>query len=288
MNAEGSGMPSERRDASERPLPCEIEMPVRRWKEGGEIELVTDRLVAEHTVELAAGDVVLARLQCLPAHLEDLAVGFLLAEGLLEDAGSESGEAPKAARVSSVSSSEDGSRIGLELPGADLDEIARRVREMTLASGCGHAVFAAEVRRRAAAPPAPGFAAAEILAAVKDLERRGEVFKSTGCVHAAAAWRGGEMLAFREDIGRHNAVDKVAGAVARSGGDLRGALIVSTGRLSTEIAAKAVRLGAWGVASRSAPTARAVGLAAEFGMVMAGFARGRRMNIYCGAERVTT
>jgi FdhD protein len=282
MNAEGSDTPSER------PLPCEVEMPVRRWNAGGETDIVTDRLVTEHTVELAAGGAVLARLQCLPADLEDLAVGFLLAEGLLEDADSESAEAPKAARVSSVSSSEEGTRIELELPGADIDEIARRVREMTLASGCGRAVFAAEVRRRTTAPPASAFTADDILAAVKDLERRGEVFKSTGCVHAAAAWRDGEILAFREDIGRHNAVDKVAGAVARSGGGLRGALIVSTGRLSTEIIAKAVRLGAWGVASRSAPTARAVALAAEFGMVMAGFARGRRMNIYCGAERVAT
>ncbi|MHC4249206.1 MAG: formate dehydrogenase accessory sulfurtransferase FdhD, partial [Planctomycetota bacterium] len=139
---------------------------------------------------------------------------------------------------------------------------------------------------RATEPRASGFSAAEVLAAVRDLERRGEIFKSTGCVHAAAAWREGELLAFREDIGRHNAVDKVAGAVARSGGDLRGALIVSTGRLSTEIAAKAVRLGAWGVASRSAPTARAVELAAEFGMLLVGFARGRRLNIYCGAERL--
>ena len=267
MNTEG-------RDAS--PARLEIELPVRRWTRDAGTEIVTDRLVIERTVELAAGGSVLARLQCLPADIENLAVGFLLAEGLVED--------PRA--IAGATLSEDGSRVELDLPGADLAELARRVGEMTLASGCGRAVFATEVRRRAAGGPARGFSAEDILSAVKDLERRGEVFKSTGCVHAAAAWREGEMLAFREDIGRHNAVDKVAGAVARSGGDLRGALIVSTGRLSAEIAAKAVRLGAWGVASRSAPTARAVELAAEFGMVLAGFARGQRLNVYCGAERL--
>jgi len=276
MDTEVPGTPSERRDAAGHPAPSEIEMPVRRWEEGGKSEVVTDRLVVERTVELASADVVLARLQCLPTDLEDLGVGFLLAEGLVED--------PKA--LADLVVSDDGSRIDLGLPRFDAEEIARRVSEMTLASGCGRAVFAAEVRRRATGPRARGFSAAEVLAAVRDLDRRGEIFRSTGCVHAAAAWRDGEMLAFREDIGRHNAVDKVAGAVARSGGDLRGALIVSTGRLSTEIAAKAVRLGAWGVASRSAPTARAVELAAEFGMLLAGFARGRRLNIYCGAERL--
>jgi FdhD protein len=254
----------------------EIEMPVRRWKEGAGIEVVTDRLVAEHTLELAIGDVVLVRLQCLPADLEDLAVGFLLAEGLVED--------PKT--IAGASLSADGSRVDVDVPGADLDDITRRVGEMTLASGCGRAVFAAEVRRRATEEPARARSAAEILAAVKDLEKRGEIFKSTGCVHGASAWLDGKMLAFREDIGRHNAVDKVAGSVARSGGSLRGALLASTGRLSAEVVAKAVRLGAWGVASRSAPTARAVELAAEFGMVLAGFARGRRLNLYCGAERL--
>ena len=267
MDTEGLGVSA---------IPRVIELPVRRWKEGAPLEVVTDQLVAEHTLELAVGNTVLVRLQCLPADLEDLAVGFLLAEGLVEDPGA----------IAGATLTGDGSRVDVDIPGIDLAEITRRVGEMTLASGCGKAVFATEVRRRATEGPARARSAAEILAAVKDLEKRGEVFKSTGCVHAAAAWHEGDMLAFREDIGRHNAVDKVAGAVARSGGNLRGALLSSTGRLSAEVVAKAVRLGAWGVASRSAPTARAVEIAAEFGMVLAGFARGRRLNLYCGAERL--
>ncbi len=129
MDTEGLGVSA---------TPRVIELPVRRWKEGAGIEVVTDRLVAEHTVELAVGDVVLVRIQCLPADLEDLAVGFLLAEGLVED--------PKA--IAGATISDDGSRVDVDLPGVDLAEITRRVGEMTLASGCGRAVFAAEVRRR--------------------------------------------------------------------------------------------------------------------------------------------
>ena len=126
-----------------------------------------------------------------------------------------------------------------------------------------------------------------VLAMQREMRAQQLSFDRSGGTHAAAAFDAqGQTLAFAEDIGRHNAVDKVAGSVARAGGDLRGALIVSTGRLSLEIAAKAVRLGAWGVASRSAATAGAVELAARYGMVMAGFARGRRMNIYCGGERL--
>ncbi len=256
--------------------PTEIELPVRRGTQGEGARPSTERVVVEGTVELVAGAVTIARLQCLPRDLEDLALGFLLAEGLVDEP----------AMIGRANASADGSRVEIELRGADPDELARRAREMTLASGCGKALVATEVVRRVSAAPSLGFTADEIAACVRDLERRGELFKSTGCVHGAAAWRDGDLIAFREDIGRHNAVDKVAGAALTSGADLRGALVTSTGRLSMEMAAKAVRLGAWGVASRSAPTARAVELAAEFGLVLAGFVRGKRLNLYCGAERL--
>ena len=301
-------------DSTEAAARTEIELPLRRWTQGTGLERTVDRVAVEGAVEIVAAGVRLARLQCLPRDIEDLAVGFLLAEGLVESPEMIGGVRLLDGASPAQAGSEPGvpvRRVELELPGADAGELARRVSEMTLASGCGKALFSSEVRRRTFAAPARGFSAEEIVSAVRDVERRGELFKSTGCVHAAAAWRdagrsdaplsavaqagdsvsgapvgGGKLLAFREDIGRHNAVDKVAGAVARTGGDLRGALLVSTGRLTAEVAAKSVRLGVWGLASRSAATARAVELAAEFGMVLVGFVRGKRLNVYCGAERL--
>lgn len=276
----GSRRPTETPSQVHEPLSAsrsgEIVLPVRRWSAEAGLERTTDCVAVERTVEIVASGVVLARVQCLPRDIEDLAVGFVLAEGLVEG--------PEG--IGEATLSGDGARVEVALPGADAEELGRKVREMTLASGCGKALFSSEARRRTLRTPTRGFSAGEILSAVRDLERRGELFRRTGCVHAAAAWRGGELLAFREDLGRHNAVDKVAGAAARGGGDLRGVLLVSTGRLTAEMVAKGIRLGAWGLASRSAPTDRAIQLAAEFGTVLAGFVRGRRFNLYCGAERL--
>jgi FdhD protein len=254
-----------------------MELPIRRWRRGSAgLERTKDDIAVERTVEIASDGVVIARMQATPRDLEDLAVGFLISQGLVEGP-DEVGEAVL---------SSDGGRVEVALPGAEADALARSVREMSVGSGCGMALFGSEIAKRTEAPRSPGFSADEMIAAVRDVERRGELFKATGCVHAAAAWRGGDLLAFREDIGRHNAVDKVAGACARQGRDLLGALIVTTGRLTAEMAAKVIRLGAWGTASRSAPTDRAVMLAAEFGVVLAGFVRGGRFNLYCGADRL--
>jgi len=230
-------------------------------------------------VEIAAAGVVLARLQATPRDIEDLAAGFVFAEGIVEDAGA----------IGAVTAAPDLSRVDVELPGADPAALRDRSRQTALASGCGGAHFASEIRRRAADAARPATASPsgdEILAAVRELEGSGELFRSTGCAHGAALWRDGACLAFREDIGRHNAADKAAGAVGRAGGDTRGCLLVTTGRLTADIAAKGVRLGVWGIASRSAATDRAVELAAGFGMVLAGFVRGGRFNVYCGANRL--
>jgi len=253
----------------------EIELPLSRWSLGRGLEAATDRVALETTVEIAACGVLLARLQCLPADLEDLGVGFALSEGF----------APPGASVRAALAP-GGGRVELEIPGADASALEARAARGALASGCGRGLFISEIRARAAAAGERGFAPEEILEAVAELERSGRLFRSTGCVHAAAVRRDGRLLGFREDIGRHNAIDKAAGAVARSGGSLEGTLLVTTGRLSADVAAKAVRLGAWGLASRGAPTARAVEIAAEMGLVLAGFARGGRLNIYCGAQRL--
>ncbi len=268
---EDSSVPGDRAHSS-------VQLPIRRWVENEGLERTADQVAVEATVEVAVNGVLIARLQCLPQDLEDLAVGFLLAEGMVED--------PELIKDAVFTA--DGPRVDVELDGVDAEELASRAGAMALASGCGKAPFNTEVRRRMAEEPVRGFSVEEILSAVRHLQKRSDLFRRTGCVHAAAAWRDGDCSAFREDLGRHNAVDKVAGALARTGRSMRGCLLVSTGRLSAEIAAKSVRLGVWGLASRAAPTDKAIQLAAEFGMVLGGFARGRRLNVYCGAEKLRT
>jgi len=255
-----------------------VVLPVHRWTEDDGFSKTTDHVAVERTLSIAVSGVVVARLQCLPRDVEDLATGFLLANGLA------------AARndIGAIGVSEKGERVDVEVRGMDAETAAGIGGTMALASGCGKALFAPHVAARLAraAGATNAFGAAQIQRAVKDLGKRGEVFESTGAVHAAAAWRGDECVAYCEDLARHNAIDKVAGRVARAGGDLSGCLLVSTGRLTAEVVAKGIRLGVWGVASRSAATDRAIMMAAEFDLVLVGFVRGRRLNVYCGAQRL--
>jgi FdhD protein len=113
-----------------------------------------------------------------------------------------------------------------------------------------------------------------------------DLYTSTGCMHAAALSDGEHILCFAEDIGRHNAVDKVIGYTILEGEDFKGRIMLASGRLSSEIVSKCAKWGIPIVASRAAPTARAVSIARESGITVIGFLRGQRMNIYSHPERM--
>jgi FdhD protein len=250
-----------------------ITMPVVRWSRADGLTRTSDVIARERTLEIRVLGVVLARLQCLPCNLDELAIGFVVTNGIV----------PSYERVVGAVIGENGAAVDVEIAGVDRAEVERVASRLVLASGCGKAVFAAETARRSLGITGDGFSPEEILAAVGDLEKRSEAFSRTGSVHSAAAWRGARLVAFREDVARHNAVDKLVGAASRAGEDLRGCLLVTSGRITTEIVAKGIRLGVWGIASRSAATDRAIVTAAELGLVVAGFVRGGRMNVYCNA-----
>jgi len=253
-----------------------VALPVRRWSEADGFQQIDDMVASEVTVQIAVAGKVIARLQCLPRDLEELGTGFVFTIGLAEEERD----------VGRAVVSEDGSRVDVDVRGVDPAAIDGVASKLSLASGCGKAVFSTDIRRGLAGTPARPFAPEEIRDAVRDLARRGDVFRETGAVHSASAWREGRCITFREDIARHNAIDKVAGAVIADGGDLRGCLLVSSGRLTAEVVAKGVRLGVWGIASRSAATDRAVFMAAELGVALVGFVRGSRMSFYCGTPRL--
>ena len=136
--------------------------------------------------------------------------------------------------------------------------------------------------------PPSGIMAADVFAVAEAMRQRQAIFRQTGATHAAALAQPpvspGSDVIVREDLGRHNALDKVVGAAAQRGPLAPGLLLVLSGRLSLEMVAKAARAGISSVAGVSAPSALAVDLARKLRMFLAGFVRDRAMTVYSGAD----
>jgi FdhD protein len=241
--------------------------------QGGLRESAEELLTEEVTLKLYAGDRRIASLLCSPADLEDLVRGFLFGLGVIERA-----EQVRALTVNRATWSaflELAPELGAELP----------VLAGLVGSGCGSLP---PPELRAALPPLPvdGFRvrAGRISELMQELARLSEVHRRTGGVHGAALADAGGIRLFREDIGRHNAVDKVIGARLAEGGGFQRCLLLSSGRVSSEVLARC-RVPV--LVSRTAPTDRSVEEARRLNLTLAGFARGERMNLYSAPERIT-
>ena len=244
-------------------------------RRGGRVgaEGESDTVIVERAVEIVLGGRVLVRVQCLPERLEDLAAGFLRTEGLIES--------PRA--IAECRVAPDGGRIEVRAD-VDPDRLVLFRERVATSSGCGSGASAAADVLPVLASDAH-FSPEDILARMKDLLQASALFRETGGVHAAALTDGRTLRAFAEDIGRHNAVDKAVGAALRQGADLAALALLTTGRASSDIVAKAVRAGIPAVVSRGAVTSRAIELGRSADAAVVGFARGDRMNVYTAAWR---
>lgn len=259
---------------------------VKEWSEG-ELRTHDDYLVGEEPLEIRIGDVPLSVTMRTPGHDLELATGFLFTEGLIA----------KRNQIAEVRHEPDARQNGANrvrvvlAPGIVLDpEASRRNFYATSSCGvCGKASIDA-VRVRCIEPPNPEcFVDPELLCRLPDQLRAAQpVFSRTGALHAAGLFSlSGELQVLREDVGRHNAVDKVVGwALANDRLPLSNSLLMVSGRGGFEIVQKALVAGVPVLASVSAPSDLAVNLAREFGMTLIGFLRGRRFVIYSGAERL--
>jgi FdhD protein len=259
---------------------------VKEWREG-EMRPVEDYLVGEEPLEIRVGDRAVSVTMRTPGHDLELAAGFLFTEGMIV------GRAQIAATRHDADATQNGAnRVRIELaPGVTLDPEASR-RNFYTSSSCGVCGKASidAVRVRQIERPNPECAVdPEVLCRLPDQLRAAQpIFGRTGALHAAGLFTlEGELLVLREDVGRHNAVDKVVGwALANDRIPLRDSLLMVSGRGGFEIVQKALVAGLPVLASVSAPSDLAVNLAREFGMMLIGFLRGRRFVIYSGAERL--
>ncbi|WP_329594243.1 formate dehydrogenase accessory sulfurtransferase FdhD [Streptomyces sp. NBC_01005] len=250
-----------------------------------------DTLAAEEPMEIRVGGRPLAVTMRTPCDDFDLAAGFLVSEGVVHAATDVAG-----IRYCAGATADGGNTYnvvdvalarGVRAPDASLE---RNFYTTSSCGLCGKAGLDA-VRTSAAWSVAedPLRIGPKLLTVLPDRLRAAQrVFDSTGGLHAAGLFTAdGEMLCLREDVGRHNAVDKVVGHALRSGLlPLRGTVLMVSGRASFELVQKALMAGIPMLAAVSAPSSLAVDLAAESGLTLVGFLRGASMNVYSGTERL--
>ncbi len=223
-----------------------------------------------------------------PGHDFDLAVGFLFTEGIVQSA-----EQICHLQHCGGTTGEQGNVVKVELAAGVAIDFGRLQRHFYTSSSCGvcgkTSIEALQVTGCQTLPKSElQFAATTIHTLPEKLRAAQSVFDSTGGLHAAALFHAaGDLIALREDVGRHNAVDKLIGAQFRAGHTpLSDSLLLVSGRASFELVQKALVGGIPILAAVGAPSSLAVELAHNFGMTLIGFVRDERFNIYCGAERV--
>lgn len=252
------------------------ELIIHKYIKGQELAVVSDFLAEEKPVTIYINDLELVTLQCSPAYVDELAVGYLVAEGIIS----------ATEKVDLIIDEERG------IVQVSADSIATlnigSLGKRTVTTGCGRGSSFYNLNDRRGLlelGDISRFEMSRLLEEMQKLQVRSKVFQETGGVHSAALQLQDTMI-FREDVGRHNAVDKILGYCALHKLPTAGTVLFLSGRISSEIVLKAVRIQSPVVISRSAPTTLAVNLAQQLGVTLIGFARGPRANIYTHRERV--
>ncbi len=238
---------------------------------------VEDIVVGEFPMTLMLNDQELVTLLCTPSDLKYLAAGFLFSEGFIESKDD----------IRQVTASEGTGvvRVEIEAPeGIDRETLFSRI----ITSGCGRGAsfYSATDLSGEKVQSLASIPVANILALTKEFQHRSETYRATGGVHSAALCDERSILVFSEDIGRHNAMDKVFGECLMKDIPTEDRVVVTSGRISSEILLKVSRRKVPILLSKSAPTSLGVKLANDLGITLVGFVRGKRANVYTNAWRV--
>jgi FdhD protein len=257
---------------------------------GSELEFRGDRVVGEEPLEIrAAGPgqepVAVAITMRTPGHEAELAIGFLRTEGLIDG-----GEVLRttAGDPAAMSQPDDQLTVHLSRP-FDASQVAERHFVATASCGiCGKASLDEVMVRSDPIPDGPVIARSVILALPDLLRAAQRAFEETGGLHAAALFTPtGELIAMREDVGRHNALDKLVGSqVVAKAMPLHDRILMVSGRVSFEIVQKAAVAGIPIICAVSAPSDLAVESADRLGLTLVGFLRGDGFNVYAHDERI--
>jgi len=249
------------------------EIPIIRISDGN-AEKKTDAVVTEEPLTIIANGVELATIICTPENQRELVVGFLFSERRIADGSDiltlEMDEGRGVARV--------GTKVR---EGVDAPQAVSRV----ITPGCffytAYVEGVEEVRSNLSVT------SAQILSLIGSSVKQSALYQGTGGVHSAALCMPERVIVFREDIGRHNAIDKIIGHCLLNHIPMTDHLLLTSGRISSAVTAKIINARIPIVASSSAPTTEGVHLAHKFGITLVGFARGKRISVYAGASRIS-
>jgi len=258
-----------------------VRVPASTWRATGTTE--GERAIPEETaIAFTFNTASYAVMMATPQDLEDFAIGFALTEGVI----------PSIDAIEGIDVVEE--EVGIELrvwlKAKDAAEFLGRRRKMAGPTGCGLCGIESLVEAMRP-PPQVGkgrvLTPDQIMAAVESLFPQQKLNRETRAVHAAGFWDPErKLVAVREDVGRHNALDKLAGALARDGATAAQGLVVLTSRVSVEMVQKAAAIGAPIIAAVSAPTALAVRMAEACGMTLVAIARKDGFELFTHPHRV--
>jgi FdhD protein len=247
----------------------------------GTVTTILDYVAEERPLLLFLNRTHYATIFCTPSKMKELAIGYLLSEGVIESI----------QEVREIILTKNRTlRINLRVGKATLKRL-KLIKHLSrvILSGCGNSGPRRHASNLHKIDSDMKVRAEVVLDCVNRLNKIAETFRKTGGVHVAAIYHGnGICIALAEDIGRHNAVDKIIGVAAGKEVNFSDCLLAVSGRLTGDIVSKAAKMGLPLVASLSAPTDSGVSVARKVGLTLIGFARGKHMNIYNSPGRILT
>ncbi len=269
-------------EAAETDRPAAVEVSRLQWR-GGALSAGHRAIPDEVPIALTYDGSAYAVMMATPADLADFALGFSLAEGLVRS--------PSEIESLDIIEVENGIEARMWLNPLASQRNSRRRRSVLGPAGCGLCGVdsIAEALKPVCSVGGEPLRVSkdELILAMQELQEQQALHAQTRAVHAAGLWLGPSRLLVREDVGRHNALDKVIGATAWTAVPASGGVVILTSRVSVELVQKTARLGAPIIAAVSAPTALAVKVAEEAGITLAAVLRGEDFEIFTRPDRIT-
>lgn len=241
---------------------------------------IEDVVAKEFPLTIILNNQELVTLLCSPTNLKYLAVGFLFSEGLLKSKD----------EIKKILVDDRRGVVRVETEG-DEELASHALFKRFITSGCGRGVSfysAADAQGQVRVESRLEISTLEVLALVNEFQHHSQIYRATGGVHSAALCDTTNIIVFSEDIGRHNAIDKIFGECLLNDITTDDHIIITSGRISSEILLKVARRNVPIIVSKSAPTSLGVRLADDLGLTLVGFVRGKRMNVYTHAGRIAT